>query len=324
VQLLVSSPDSNLCGYAWLLPTLSDDFDAFSVVDIACLGLFTPTHEMAHSMGSQHAPEDGATDGLFPYSYGFKDPIRGFRTVMALRCPDVDCPRIPNFSTPVAPDGRVTGSALQNNALSIDTAAFTVANWRQSTSLVPPLAPSTLVSEVEGGTVVLSWSGPSDIPLASAASAYTLQVGTSPGSSNVFNAPVGALTMVTGTIEPGIFFWRVVASNGAGVSGPSVERQFVVTTGCTAPGSPEQFSFVLDGRLVTLRWAEPLTGDAPTTYTIEAGSQPGLSDLYAASTGSSALSAVVPAPPGIYHVRIRAQNACGTSAPSIERTITVP
>jgi hypothetical protein len=31
-----------------------------------------------------------------------------------------------------------------------------------------------------------------------------------------------------------------------------------------------------------------------------------------------------PAPPGTYFVRIRAQNACGTSAPSNEQAITVP
>jgi hypothetical protein len=75
---------------------------------------------------------------------------------------------------------------------------------------------------------------------------------------------------------------------------------------------------------VTLQWAEPLTGDPPAFYSIEAGSAPGLSNLYDASTGSSAPSAVIPAPPGTYYVRVRARNACGVGAPSIERTIMVP
>ena len=87
VQLLVSSPDMTICGLGWLLTSLSaTNFDAYSVADVDCLPQYSPTHEMAHNMGSHHAPEDGASGALFPYSYGYKDPARGFRTVMASAC----------------------------------------------------------------------------------------------------------------------------------------------------------------------------------------------------------------------------------------------
>ena len=136
VQLLVSSPDMTICGLGWLLTSLSaTNFDAYSVADVDCLPQYSPTHEMAHNMGSHHAPEDGASGALFPYSYGYKDPARGFRTVMASACTTGSCPRIANFSNPgVFNNGLTTGSATQNNTLSINNAALTVANWRASAS----------------------------------------------------------------------------------------------------------------------------------------------------------------------------------------------
>ena len=84
-------------------------------------------------MGSHHAPEDGASGALFTYSYGYKDPARGFRTVMASACSSGSCPRIANFSNPgIFNNGYTYRQPTQNNTLSINNAALTVANWRQS------------------------------------------------------------------------------------------------------------------------------------------------------------------------------------------------
>jgi hypothetical protein len=338
VQLLVNSPDADACGVGWLLDSLADSrFTPYSVADIACMAQYTPTHEIGHNLGAHHAPEDGASQALFSYSYGYKDPTRGFRTVMAYQCATSGprCTRIPNFSNPsVSHNGATTGSSIQNNATTINNVALTAANWRQTAStpapsptpsptpIPTPPAPSTptgLRSQVSGGTVTLGWN------YASTASTYILQVGRLSGTYSVFNAAVGNTNTISGSVPPGTYFWRVSAANSAGTSAPSSESSFTVgATACIAPGPPENFTFTVSGQTVTLNWLPPTTGTAPTGYTIEAGSASGLANLYRAATGNTVRGAAGQVPQGTYFVRIRAQNACGIGTASSERVIRVP
>jgi hypothetical protein len=168
-------------------------------------------------------------------------------------------------------------------------------------------APTGLRSQVAGSAVTLSWNG---VP---GASGYILQVGTSAGASNVVVVTVPQQT-VSGIAPAGIYFWRVLAANGAIVSSPSAENQFNVG-GCAPPDPPQSFAYSVVGSRVTLRWS----GGA-ASYIIEAGSAPGLSNLYNASTGSAATELSVDAPEGTYFVRVRGSNACGTSARAGLRT----
>ena len=87
------------------------------------------------------------------------------------------------------------------------------------------------------------------------------------------------------------------------------------------PLAPTEFEAATTGRTVRLSWRA--SRDA-TSYHLEAGSAPGLSNLAVFNTGSTALSqAVGGVPPGVYYVRIRAVNALGASVVSNERMITV-
>jgi hypothetical protein len=322
VQLLVSSPDQASCGVAYLLSVHTPDFDAYSIADVSCAAQYTPTHELAHNMGAHHAPEDGASGALFPYSYAYKDPERGFRTIMAYPCAGVTCDRILNFSNPtVDHNGGATGTSLQDNARTINEAASYVANFRTAggTTAVPA-APSGLQSVVTGNLVTVTWN-----PVASgspAAVSYVLQAGSAPGASNLFHASVGIATTASGALPPGIYYWRVLAVSSAGFSPPSAEAQFVVG-GCEIPVAPLDFRFSINGRTVSLSWSAAPTGSAPTTYVLEAGSSPTLANLLVANVGLETV-VVTTAPPGTYYVRVRARNACGTSAPSNEQIIVVP
>jgi len=135
VSMLID--DDEYCGLAWLMTTLSAGFEsmAFSVVGWDCAtGLYTLAHELGHNMGCEHDRQNAGV-GLYPYSYGWRFNAGGstYRTVMAY-APGT---RIQNFSNPnVRYAGVATGVAAgqanaANNALSINNAAFTVANWRQ-------------------------------------------------------------------------------------------------------------------------------------------------------------------------------------------------
>jgi hypothetical protein len=72
---------------------------------------------------------------------------------------------------------------------------------------------------------------------------------------------------------------------------------------------------------VVLGWSA--ASGEPAGYSIEAGSAPGASDLANVDVGNQ-LSFAADAPPGTSFVRVRARNACGTSGPSVERTVVVP
>ena len=87
-----------------------------------------------------------------------------------------------------------------------------------------------------------------------------------------------------------------------------------------APAAPSQLSFTVSARVVALSWQQSV---GASEYLVEAGSAPGLADLYLASVGAQH-SLTTTAPPGRYYVRVRARSAGGLSAPSNEVVIAVP
>lgn len=92
----------------------------------------------------------------------------------------------------------------------------------------------------------------------------------------------------------------------------------------TAPGAPINLSTSSSGSSVALTWGAPLSGDAVTTYLIEAGSGSGLANLANVVTNNTATSfATSGVSNGTYYVRVRAQNASGTSGASNESILVV-
>ena len=90
------------------------------------------------------------------------------------------------------------------------------------------------------------------------------------------------------------------------------------------PGEPQfPFSTVV-GNVATLRWGAPYFGPV-TDYILEAGSQPGASNIAVLRLGTTATSITIPGvPPGRYFLRLRAVNALGISAQSFEHEMVVP
>jgi hypothetical protein len=97
-----------------------------------------------------------------------------------------------------------------------------------------------------------------------------------------------------------------------------------VTAGATAPGAPGGLTARSNGSFVTLTWSAPGSGDPVVTYVIEAGSSSGLSNLAVVPTNSTSTTFLASGvADGTYYVRVKAQNAAGTSAASNEATLVV-
>ena len=194
---------------------------------------------------------------------------------------------------------------------------------RAAETIAPPAAPNSLVASVSGSTVLLTWAAsPGGTP-----TSYIVQAGSSSGLSNLANSGTGsaAPTLTATGVGPGTYFVRVLAQNASGVSGPSNEIVVIVAGGCgAAPAVPTGFSTSASGSTVTLTWQTAVVGCAPTSYIIQAGSAPGLSNLANFSTGNSATSFTASGVgAGAYYVRVLAANGAGTSGPSPDSLLIV-
>ncbi|MGE3275489.1 MAG: hypothetical protein AB7O67_10275 [Vicinamibacterales bacterium] len=90
------------------------------------------------------------------------------------------------------------------------------------------------------------------------------------------------------------------------------------------PAPPRILSATTDGARVSLAWAAGGTGGPPSSYVIEAGTAPGLTDSGIFDTGSPGTAVVRDGvAPGRYFISVRAVNAAGISARSDEVALLV-
>ena len=152
VALIVDN-GGNSCGIAYVMtngPRASFASFAFSVTARDCIANNTLAHELGHNMGNAHDRATGGT-GAFPYSYGYRDEIGKFRTIMAYACPTVSCPRVKYFSNPrllyngrpLGIDHTINPANSADNAHSMNEVRQVVSAWRAATTdVTPPAAPA--------------------------------------------------------------------------------------------------------------------------------------------------------------------------------------
>jgi hypothetical protein len=87
--------------------------------------------------------------------------------------------------------------------------------------------------------------------------------------------------------------------------------------------APTNVGVSVIGTVVTLSWNAPSSGTV-TSYVIEVGSAPGLTNLLTHDTGNPSTVFVADAPIGVYYVRIRARSGAIVSLPSQSITVPVP
>jgi hypothetical protein len=178
-----------------------------------------------------------------------------------------------------------------------------------------PQPPTMLTFTVTGGTLALGWQ-----PSATPGVSYTVIAGSTSGESDIGQAPLGAATSLTAPgVPPGRYFIRVRAVTACG-SADSNEVDVVVGA-AQAPGAPANLTVQVNGPNVSFSW---LAASGATGYVIEAGLEPGSSNLAIVPVGNVLTLSAPGVPPGTYYVRVRAVNAAGQGPPSNEVAVTVP
>jgi hypothetical protein len=128
------------------------------------------------------------------------------------------------------------------------------------------------------------------------------------------NGIVAVVVVITAVVLVGLWVMRSGQTRPGG-------RQF----DCSEPPSaPSNLTYTKSGDVVSGTWAAPAGDNAPTTYVIEAGSQPGLNDQGTYVVPATQTNFGRKTPVGAFYVRVFARNACGTSPASNEVQFTVP
>lgn len=170
--------------------------------------------------------------------------------------------------------------------------------------------PQNLTSNVSGSTVTLQWSGGSG--------SYVVEAAVVPGGAVIASLPVSGLSLTVPNVPSGTYYVRVRDAAGGAVSNEITVS--VAGTGCPAPPLPPLLFVRSTGPTANVSWGSS-GGCAPTSFTLLAGSAPGLSNIaVVAAGGTLGLSAVAPA--GVYYVRVLGTNAFG-SAMSQELTLRI-
>lgn len=192
-------------------------------------------------------------------------------------------------------------------------------------SAVAPGAPQNLAATINGNNVTFAWDGPSTggVP-----SGYILEAALSPGGVLIATLPVATSPFTVPSVPNGVYYVAVRSMNADGSSERSNEVVVSVPSGgggggcASVPNSPQNLTGSASGNLVTVAWSPSSSGCAATSYAVQAGSSPGLSDITVANVGA-ATSLTASAPPNTYYIRVVALNAFGGSSASNEIVVTV-
>lgn len=176
-----------------------------------------------------------------------------------------------------------------------------------------PTAPRNLLGVVKGTSVGLSWRNTFG---GGAPTSILLDVTGALSAS--FRLPLSE-TFTFPDVPPGEYTFSVRAVNAAGSSGSSNPLTLTFPTTCSGtPQTPTNFSIAKFGTILSLQWQASTSGPAAIAYQL---------DVTGAFTGRLPLtskSLTVPVPSGVYNIRVRAVNPCGSSGFTTVQSVSVP
>lgn len=207
--------------------------------------------------------------------------------------------------------------ALYLTAMSSEYAVYSGADATGGVSVTEVQPPSALqVVAVQGATVVLQWTPPTDGPVPTG---YLLEGGTQPGQV-LASVPTGSTaTTFSLSAPPGSFYVRLHTLAGDRRSRASNEVPLHVQI-ARVPSAPTGLIGYADGTRIRLAWRTTFGGGEPTYLRLDVSGS--VTTSVRLPLGESfSLDGV---PPGTYTLRLRAGNAAGLSGSSNAMTLSFP
>ncbi|MGD9903379.1 MAG: S8 family serine peptidase [Vicinamibacterales bacterium] len=184
-----------------------------------------------------------------------------------------------------------------------------------------PGVPGSFTATVSGNTINMSWSASADAgsdTTNAPATNYNLIARLSAAGAPAVVLPLGNVTSFAVAAPNGVFFLSVQGTNGAGAGPESNQVQVTVPAVPAAPGSPTGLVANVVGNSATFTWNAPASGGPVANYLLQAGNSSGATIVQVPLGPAPTSFAVGGIPPGTWFVRVLAQNAGGSSAPSNE------
>lgn len=185
-----------------------------------------------------------------------------------------------------------------------------------------PGAPTNLQASANGNNLSLSWGAPASggVP-----TSYTLVARTTAGGPVLGTLPLGNVTAFAAAAPNGVFVLTLTASNAQGTGPESATVTVTLPSVPPSPAAPTNLVVSVLGNSATFSWTAPSSGGTVSNYLLVAGLTPGFAvPLGSLPLPASSTTTAIPGiPPGTYYVRVLAQNAGGTSAPTNEAPLTI-
>ena len=221
VSLFVRPVSPSACGIGFLMTSVSTAFapNGYNVVDAPCSSPNgTLAHEFGHNMGLRHDWYMDAGVTPFTYAHGYVNLVERFRTIMsypdACSAQGIACARLLAFSNPelthlgqpmgvsggtstaCRPSSTTNPACDADERRALNDTAFAVANFREFSSLRPPLIRTHPQNQSvrPGQTLTLQVGAEGDGPLT-----YQWYRGASPSVSQ----PIAGATGPVYTFVPG-------------------------------------------------------------------------------------------------------------------------
>ena len=182
------------------------------------------------------------------------------------------------------------------------------------------MAPQNVTVRVKGASAIsLSFDPVVSDDQASAATGYRVYAGPTPTGPVLYSVTIGS---TSGTIAipngvAGTYYVAVAAGNSAGVGPSSVPIAFTIP--CVAPSAPSLLHGIGAPGTATAAWTAV---SGATSYVLQAGTAPGLADLFSDDIGSRTAASATGLPVGFRaYIRVMAVNACGQSRPTSDLLI---
>jgi len=196
--------------------------------------------------------------------------------------------------------------SLNSNGIKVDTTGPSI-----------PGNPTDGGAFISTPTVTFTWAAASDAQ--SGIGGYELQIGSTPGSADVFNAAIGnVLSYAVAGSDGQTLFARVQAVNNAGIASGFSGNSDGITIDLTPPsypGTPVD-SGLYSGPTVTFTWSaanDPQSGIAG--YALMVGTTPGGWDVLNSMVGNVLTTSVTGTHGQILYARVLAFNGAGSSGP---------